>query len=385
MKDLYQQYVRALKDTSLPSLFLDIEALEKNIQWVKQNSGQKKIRLATKSLRSVPIIKKILNSSEVFQGLMTFTLEESLWLKSQGFQDILMGYPTTDVQNLKKLIQDPEGITLMVDRPEHLEFLENIAKGQEKKFSLCVDLDLSMDLPGVRFGVYRSHIHSEKELILFLEKLKSCPHLNLVGAMGYEAQIAGVMDKNSALMKTLKGLSLPQLKKRRQKMVDIIHQHGHELKLINGGGTGSLQETIKETCVTEVTVGSAFFAPVLFDHYQHFTLTPALMFALPIVRRPSKNIYTLLGGGYIASGAIESIKQPQVYLPTGMNLLKHEGTGEVQTPVQYDGELKLGDPVILRHAKAGEVCERFNEIHLLQEDKLLETVKTYRGEGKSFL
>lgn len=387
MSDQYLRFKDAIAEVSYPSLILDMDAFYKNLTWVISTSGNKKIRIATKSVRSVEILKRIHQSNSVFQGYMTYTLEESLWLRDLGLKDILMGYPTTDKASLTKLAKNPGEIVLMVDRTEHLDLLEEIAKTNKSHFDICVDLDLSMDLPGVRFGVYRSNLHDEKSLEAFLKHLKKCSHLNLVGAMGYEAQIAGVMDENAPLMRTLKMLSLTQLKNRRAKMVKLIEGHGHKLKIINGGGTGSLKNTIQEDVVNEVTIGSAFFAPVLFDHYQDFKLSPALYFSQPIVRRPASDIFTILGGGYIASGATDDIKQPLPALPEGLSLIKNEGAGEVQTPLKYAGPLKLnvGDPIFLRHAKAGEICERFNEIHLLEGKKINESVKTYRGEGKCFL
>jgi D-serine deaminase-like pyridoxal phosphate-dependent protein len=39
----------------------------------------------------------------------------------------------------------------------------------------------------------------------------------------------------------------------------------------------------------------------------------------------------------------------------------------------------------MRHAKAGELCERFDVLHLVQGDERVGTVPTYRGEGKAFL
>lgn len=387
MNDQYYRYKEALKDVASPNLFLDLDAFHKNLHWVISMAGDKTIRIATKSIRSVEILKRILSANPIFQGLMTYTLEESLWLKSLGFKDILMGYPTTDRTSLEKLADSPSEITLMVDRPEHLDLLEEIGKAKNAKFNVCVDLDLSMDLPGVRFGVYRSHIHDEKTLKNFLEHLSKKKHVHLVGAMGYEAQIAGVIDEKLPLIKTLKSLSLTQLKIRRQKMIDLIHNYGHTIKLINGGGTGSLKHTREEKIVTEVTIGSGFYAPVLFDHYEDFKLTPALFFTSPIVRQPAKNIFTILGGGYIASGSTDDMKQPQAYLPEGLSKMKNEGAGEVQTPLKYAGSenLKIGDIVILRHAKAGEICERFNQIQIIEGKKIVETSLTYRGEGKCFL
>jgi D-serine deaminase-like pyridoxal phosphate-dependent protein len=59
----------------------------------------------------------------------------------------------------------------------------------------------------------------------------------------------------------------------------------------------------------------------------------------------------------------------------------------VQTPLHGAAAdlLRAGDRVWFRHAKAGELCERFNELHLIDGDAVTGTVLTYRGEGKAFL
>jgi D-serine deaminase-like pyridoxal phosphate-dependent protein len=46
--------------------------------------------------------------------------------------------------------------------------------------------------------------------------------------------------------------------------------------------------------------------------------------------------------------------------------------------------LALGDRVWFRHAKAGELCERFDELHLLEGGQVVDRVPTYRGEAASF-
>jgi D-serine deaminase-like pyridoxal phosphate-dependent protein len=71
-----------------------------------------------------------------------------------------------------------------------------------------------------------------------------------------------------------------------------------------------------------------------------------------------------------------------------LKYLPLEGAGEVQTPLRLPKdcpELTLGDPVIFQHAKAGELCERFGELALIQNGRILQRVPTYRGEGQTFL
>jgi D-serine deaminase-like pyridoxal phosphate-dependent protein len=160
-----------------------------------------------------------------------------------------------------------------------------------------------------------------------------------------------------------------------------------ELRFVNGGGTGSIATTTEEGAVTEIAAGSGFYAPILFDHYRSFSLHPAAMFALPVVRRPERKVATALGGGYLASGAGGKDRMPQPHLPDGLKLDPFEGAGEVQTPLlgQVADSLEIGDRVYFRHVKAGELCERFNHLHLLAGDTIVEQVPTYRGEGKAFL
>ena len=111
------------------------------------------------------------------------------------------------------------------------------------------------------------------------------------------------------------------------------------------------------------------------------------MFALNVVRKPSPAVATALGGGYLASGVGAKDRMPSPYLPPGLKLDSNEGTGEVQTPLLGDParSLQVGDLVYFRHTKAGELCERFNSLMLVQGEEIIDEVPTYRGEGKSFL
>src|SRR3954464_12696518 len=105
---------------------------------------------------------------------------------------------------------------------------------------------------------------------------------------------------------------------------------------------------------------------MLFDAYTRFSPQPAALFALPVVRRPDARTATALGGGYPASGAAGADRLPAPHLPPGLRLDRQEGAGEVQTPLRGPaaGSLRIGDRVWMGHAKAGEVCERFGELHL---------------------
>ena len=65
---------------------------------------------------------------------------------------------------------------------------------------------------------------------------------------------------------------------------------------------------------------------------------------------------------------------------------RQEGAGEVQSPLRGKAarDLRLGDAVWFRHANAGEMCERFDEVVLLEGGRAVGEIPTYRGEGHNF-
>lgn len=392
----YDYYKQALKDIPKPCAFLNADAFQRNITEISKKSNQKKIRIASKSIRSVELLKMIQASSSIFQGIMCFTVEEALFLNQQGFNDLLIAYPVWQQDSLKKVCQrvkDKQFITLMVDSKAHIERLEQIAREVDGTFLVCVDIDLSSQFYGLHFGVHRSPIKTVEDTIAIVKRIEESEYLQLDGLMGYEAQIAGVTDHDpkqkirSEIIRILKRKSSKELIEKRQDIIMQLRAEDVTFRFINGGGTGSLHQTAKEEQVTEITVGSGFFSPHLFDKYEHFHYLPAIGFALEITRIPKEHMYTCYGGGYIASGAVGQDKLPEVYLPAGAKLTANEGAGEVQTPIFYKGniELKHGDPIFLRHSKAGELCERFNHIHLIKGGKVIKKVTTYRGDGQCFL
>jgi D-serine deaminase-like pyridoxal phosphate-dependent protein len=78
---------------------------------------------------------------------------------------------------------------------------------------------------------------------------------------------------------------------------------------------------------------------------------------------------------------------PVPWLPDGLILDDDEGAGEVQTPLLGPAadQLKLGDNVYMRHSKAGEMCERFDSLILVEGGEIVDEVATYRGDGQTFL
>ena len=365
---------------------IDEEALRHNADDLVRRAGGTRIRVATKSVRVRQVIQATINR-EGYAGVMSYSLPESNWLADNGFDDILLAYPTVDRQGLRDLVADPAklaAITLMVDSVEALDYIDNVLGQDHLDIRLCIDVDASLHLFGAHLGVRRSPLRKPKKVAKLAQAISARPGYRLVGVMFYDAQIAGLPDSSFGV-KMMKRRSNKDLRKRRKKVVSAVGKHA-TLEFVNGGGTGSLEVTGADPTVTELTAGSGLFNPTLFDDYDAFEGRPAAYFVQSVVRRPHKKIATLFSGGFIASGPTNKNRQPCVVWPRGLSQLGTEGAGEVQTPVEGKAAqgLRIGDRVFARHAKAGEMCERFDQVHLVSASGTVTTLPTYRGEGKNF-
>jgi D-serine deaminase-like pyridoxal phosphate-dependent protein len=395
----HERYERVFADVEAPFAFVDLGAMWANADSMLQRSQGKRVRVASKSVRCRALLKAILARDERFRGLMTYTLPETLWLAEQGFEDLLLAYPTADVGALEELAlrsaAGPQGAPIvMVDCVEHLEMIESVLGKGAPPLRVCIDVDASWWWLGgkVKIGPKRSPIHSVEQAVALAREIEKRPQIELDALMAYEGQISGVGDLppgqrlRGAAIRFMQKRSAAEIAERRGAIVAALSEFV-ELEIVNGGGTGSLEFTAAEEAVTEVTAGSGFYAPVSFDHYSRFDLTPAAAFALPITRKPSEWLATALGGGYLASGPGNAGRLPAPWLPEGLRFDDEEGAGEVQTPLlgAPAGDLNVGDRVYLRHAKAGELCERFNTLLLVEGEEIVDEVPTYRGDGQSFL
>jgi D-serine deaminase-like pyridoxal phosphate-dependent protein len=307
----------------------------------------------------------------------------------------VVAYPSVDRGALARLAaiaaEDPAGAPVtMVDCPEHLELIP--AGGG--RVPVAIDLDVGYwPLGGrLKFGPRRSPIRTAADAGAFAAAIARAPHVELVGVMGYEGQIAGVADRvphralENAVIRVMKHFSAADVRERRGDMVAAIREHA-ELRFVNGGGTGSIAQTVADPSVTEVAAGSGLYAPMLFQYYRDFHLAPAAGVALALNRRPGPGVITAQGGGYVASGTARADRQPVPAWPGGLSLDPREGAGEAQTPLlgAATADMPIGGRVYMRHAKAGELCERFNTLHVIEHGQLAGEMATYRGEGQVFL
>jgi D-serine deaminase-like pyridoxal phosphate-dependent protein len=320
---------------------------------------------------------------------MAYSLAEAVWLVEQGASDVLVAYPSVDRASFRRIGADEslaQRITVMIDDPQHLSLIADSVEPGAHPVRVCLDVDASLRIGPFHLGVRRSPVHTVEQAVSAARSLARERAVRLVGLMFYDAQLAGVPDRSPAV-RAMKARSAKELARRRPRIVAAVRALA-PIELVNGGGTGSLHLVADDECLTEVAAGSGLFGPTLFDGYRDFTPRPALAYALPVTRRPAPEVRTVFGGGYVASGPAGSSRVPTPFLPAGLAVTGTEGVGEVQTPVTGPAAsaLSIGDRVWWRHAKAGEICERFTTLHLVDAGPYatVTPVPTYRGEGQCF-
>lgn len=403
---------------------IDRAAVAYNAADLVRRAGGMPIRVASKSIRVRGILEAVL-AQPGFAGVLAYTLPEALWLASprsadgtaggtanpggasgvasagSDIDDVVLGYPTTDRAAIARLAADDQlaaRVTLMIDDVAHLDLIDSVvAPSARASIRIAIELDASWRGPLGHLGVRRSPLHSPDQLAALARTVTERAGFTLVGVMAYEAQIAGLGDApagrplRALLVRGIQRQSRAELRDRRARAIAAVSAvadaAGTPLQFVNGGGTGSLESTSSEAAVTELAAGSGLMGPHLFDTYRAFTPAPAASFALPVVRRPTDDIATLLGGGWIASGPPGPDRLPQVVWPEGLRMLSAEAAGEVQTPLRGPAArtLHVGDRVWLRHTKAGELSEHLDAFHVVDGDAVTGELPTYRGERKAFL
>ena len=389
---IYRGMAVAARGNRLPSAWVDLDALDRNIDFYRaqaQRAG-KKIRVASKSIRHLGLLHRIQERlGEVFIGLMAFSPEEAEMLVAEGYKDVFVAYPTCQRAQLKRLsaLQARATVSIAVDDIRQIEAAKNL----DAPLPVVLDLDGSVRGLGGRLhlGVRRSPLRRVAEVVELAKQVVASKHHRLHGVMLYEAVVAGLSDTHpipgaSRVVSAIKARAKKRAETLRATVIKALQAEGIEVPIVNGGGSGSYDSTLAEEVVTELTVGSGFLCSHHFDHYQSLDLLPAVAFAIEVTRQSDPGFVTCSGGGYIASGEAGKSRLPIPVWPAGLSLVDVEGAGEVQTPVTGPVLPELGDCIVFRHTKTGELAERFNQYHLLRGGKEVGVEPTYRGQGHCF-
>lgn len=262
-----------------PLAALDLAALRANAADLVRRAHGVPVRVASKSVRCRAVLEQVLGQGLTadggFAGIMSYSLAEAIWLVRRGARDVLLGYPAVDRAALAELATDDtlrQSITLMIDDLAQLELIRAVVGSERVRPRICLDVDASLRIGPLHLGVRRSPIRTPDQAAE-LARVAMGRGFEVVGVMTYEAQIAGLPDSNIAV-RLVKQASAAEITKRRKQVLDAVRSVVGKLEIVNSGGSGSIEVSIVDPDVTEVTAGSGLYVPTLFDHYRSFTPAP---------------------------------------------------------------------------------------------------------------
>ncbi|MDE3114401.1 MAG: alanine racemase, partial [Pseudomonadota bacterium] len=246
----YAYYRAALEGQHLPAAFVDLDLFDANLERLARRAGPLPIRLASKSVRVVALLRRALAKPPFLNGLLCYSVGEAAWLAGLGFDDLVVAYPSVDRDDLEaaaRQIREGRRITLMVDSPAQLERIDTAGAAAGVVMPVAIDLDLSSDFLGLHFGVYRSPVKDAEGALALAQVIARHKYLRLDGLMGYEGQIAGLADAvpgqwgKNQVVRLLKRRSIIEVRERRVRAVAALKAAGFNLRFVNGGGTGSFE------------------------------------------------------------------------------------------------------------------------------------------------
>ncbi len=131
---VFREYINAISNTRLPLAFVDLDRFDANVDYVAAtqiNTG-KTIRIGSKSVRCISLLKRIFDiGGNAYQGILAFTVEEAGFLVRNGFDDIIIAYPsvqTSDMKLLAEMSSQKKTVSLMVDCQEQLDKMSETGK-----------------------------------------------------------------------------------------------------------------------------------------------------------------------------------------------------------------------------------------------------------------
>lgn len=243
-----------------PTLIIDQQALDHNIQQVKQATAAHKlpVRLVVKSLPSLALLNYLsqqLNS----QRFMVFNLP-MLTTVTQAYPqgDFLLGKPLTALAVQEWLRVESNRAALphiqwLIDSPQRLSEYSELAK----QFNVQLRVSLEIDV-----GLHRGGFVDVGELKQVVQTIKSNPQLQLAGLMGYEAHVGKL-----PTILNMQQKAWDHFKNTYQQAISILTEAGYEPQklTLNAGGSPTYTLHAKGTVANEVAVGTAFVQPCDFD------------------------------------------------------------------------------------------------------------------------
>ena len=284
----------------------------------------------------------------------------------------------------------------MVDSVEHLDLIEAAVGGAGAPVRVCLDFDASLWLAGgrVKVGPKRTPVHTVAQARALAQEIVRRRGVRA----GRDDELRGPHRRGrrrargparaarAALSAACSATSYAELRARRAAAIAAVREVA-ELELVNGGGTGDLH-LIAERARDhrgQRRLGLLRAAAVRRLPRLHAAAGRDVRAARHPPARRARTV-TALGGRLSRLGRrregphaapVSAARASSSTRWRARARCRRRCTGRAAR------RLRLGENVYFRHVKAGELCEHFDRLYLVEGSRIVEELPTYRGEGKT--
>ncbi|WP_332764554.1 alanine racemase [Phenylobacterium sp.] len=180
--------VLLLEALSTPELLLDLDAMERNAQRMRDHVRTLGLdfRPHVKTAKCIEVVERMLGEGP--RRIAVSTLREAEWFLTRGVSDILyaVGVVPARFERLSRLVRAGADLTLVVDSAAVVVALAAFASAENLVFRVLVELDVGAGRAGVS--------PDSAELLEIATLIAACPSLRLSGVMTHAGHAYGAAD-----------------------------------------------------------------------------------------------------------------------------------------------------------------------------------------------
>ena len=230
-----------------PALILDLDALERNIQWMARRCTEAGVALRphVKVHKSVSIARQLVEAGAI--GVCCATLGEAETMARAGIPGVVVTAPIVTPPTMDRLVAlSAEGhdVSVVADNGENVDNLARAASRFGTRLGVLVDVEA---------GSKRTGVVDVEDAVGLARRIASASALRFAGIQAYDGGAQGVVDYGERARRVRDDLALATAVVRRLK------QEGLEPGIITGSGTGTHDIERSLGVFTELQPGSYLF------------------------------------------------------------------------------------------------------------------------------
>jgi 3-hydroxy-D-aspartate aldolase len=328
------RFVKKLHDLPTPSLVLDLDKFESNLETMSRFTKRvgMALRPRAKTHKCVNIARRQLEKGAI--GICTATIAEAEVMVRAGVRGLLITAEMVGQQKVSRLIdivrKAPDTI-VVVDDVQNVAELQAATAAAGLRLGVLIDLDIGQNRTGTRPMEPALHL---------AEAIASTRNLQLKGICAYAGHVAHVNGFDKRHAKSEEALTHAVATK------DLLQRNGHTVEILSGASTGTYNIDSYIAGLTELQSGSYVFMDVEYRAiggktapvYEDFT--PALTVLSTVVHRSGQKAIVDAG---LKAFATDRPFMPEVF---GISGVRYEFAGDEHGRLILNGQtMNLGDKV----------------------------------------